>query len=466
MTDWKQCIRMILAAAMTAVLPMYASARMMDGAFLESASTVGRGAWNLRSVLEYGSKAKPMITNVSGANVELKVGYVLFPIEIRYGLNDRWEIGGDAGFELDKGGVNVTGGGSFLNGNGLRRLRLFGKWNFMPDMAAMADLAFAGDNTLYNSLDSFDFGLKFLYGPQIGGGALNLNLGFLFKSGDVNLGKTFQVDYKSVISYGIGYVRPFSNRFTGIVELAGATSPYKGKVGVSSTTGRLDLLFGGRLAMSDRMNLEGALGKGFQKGSPSFTLRGGIDIMWGQVSKRAASSDRWTPKDAKQSEQKPAAGTATQATKPAEEKPSGPVFEPPAQYETPKPPSQAPPAGPTVEERVQKSIADASDAFNRGDYASAATNYEAAIKLKDNDPLLHYNLATAYFQQKKYADAKKYFKNAMLLNPVDADSHLYLGYTYYYLQDQAGAIREWQKVLEIDPSNETARENLKALGVE
>lgn len=467
------CFWMIVAT-LIASHPAQALSKTTDGFTLETASTLNQGAWNLKSYLEFGSGAQPVtVTDGTGGKTAAKVDSIRLPIEVRYGLADKWEVGGDLGFESDDG-TEITAGGTtirVLDGSGLQRLRLLGKWNFWQDIAAMADLAFAGDNGLYYSLDSFDFGLKFMYGPQLGVGTFNLNLGILFKGGDADLdgdGKSSASEaYDNVFSYGLGYVYPYSDRFSGIFELVGATSPYKGGTDVG-TEDMMSFLFGARYGFTDQFMLDGGFGIGLGDGSPNFLMKVGMDWMWGAVPAEYSSapatpaSDRWTPSESGKA-QKPATAPSTPAKTPAANEP---YYEPPTSYSTPKPAEPPKPAGPTLEEQLQTRIADASAAFNRQDYASSAAHYEAAIKLKDNDPMLHYNLATTYFQLKKYADAKTYYKNSVSLNPADADSHLYLGYTYYYLQDQPSAIREWQKVLEIDPSNQLARDNLKSLGIE
>lgn len=468
-----------MLAMVMVIRPEVAVSKPMDGFRLESASTLNRGAWNLKSCLEFGSGAKPLIVTTAGGIVTVKVNTIRIPVEVRYGLTDNIEVGGDVGIESDAG-TKATAAGvttSILDGSGIQHLRLMGKWNFWHDLAVMSDLAFLGKNTLYYSLDSFDWGLKFMYGPQIGPGTFNFNLGFLLKGGDADLdgdgASTTAEGYNSVFSYGFGYVYPFSDKLTGTVEVAGSSSPFAGGTGVAAKS-LLSLLSSLRYGLSDQLLLDGGLGLGLGKGSPAFLLNLGIDWMWGAAPESmssAAPSQRWSPSgETKKAAEAPARAASSSAAAAAgtamPPKPDQPYYEPPTRYDTPKPAAPAAPSGPTAEEQLATRVGDASAAFNRGDYVTAASQYEAAIKLNDHDPMLYYNLATAYFQIKKYADAKIHYKNAVTYNPNDPDSHLYLGYTYYYLQDQQSAIREWQKVLEIDPANSLARENLKSLGAE
>ena len=66
----------------------------------------------------------------------------------------------------------------------------------------------------------------------------------------------------------------------------------------------------------------------------------------------------------------------------------------------------------------------------------------------------------------RYVEARPYFHAVIRLNPTDVDSHLYLGYVNYYLNDRASAAREWQRVLDLDPENALARNNLNSLGIQ
>lgn len=479
----------LIAGILLAVCPMAAESKMLDGFALESATTLPRGLWNLKSYLEFTSTAKPLsipqhLTN-SGADIVVKVDSIRLPVEIRYGISENWEAGGDLGFESDDG--EPDGAATYFDGSGLQRMRFFGKWNFLPDMAAMADLAFLGDNTLYYSLDSFDFGLKFMYGPQMGAGTLNLNMGFLIKGGSANFNggnskiKSSDMGYRGIVpTYGIGYVYPYSDQFTGIFEMAGGSSPLKGGSGIGSKSA-LSFFMGGRYGFTELFNLDGGFGIGLGKGSPRFLLKIGMDWQWGPAgggTSSSESSSRWSPTSEPREARKPEPPAPSKSSTPEPPKREGEMekaksekatsyYEPPPQppqYESPKPPAAPIPAGPSPEELFQTHVAAATSAFNQTDYSTAVTEYEAAVKIRENDATLQYNLATAYFQLKRYADAKTYYKNAITLKPSDPDSHLYLGYTYYYLQDQASATQEWKRVLEIDPANSLARENLKAMG--
>lgn len=462
------CAILVLLSLIIVTTPVDVRAKALDGLRLESASTLNRGAWNFKTGIDFGSKITPGSTSLAaGASTDLEANTIRLPLELRYGFTDNWEFGGDILIESDDGTqipASVSSSGTtqnWFNGSGLAHLRLFGKWNFWNDLSIMPQLSFAGDNGLYYGMDSFDLGLDFLYGPQLGAGRFNLNLGLLAKGGDaepVNIAGA-KADYKTVFRYGVGYVYPYTDRFMGIVELSGNSAILKG--GNSA----LEFDLGGRIGFSDRFFFSGFAGFGLGDGAPNFALNVGLDWLFGAVGdeKGREQSGRWAPKS-ESSSKKP----MKQEMAKKSETQQKPYYEAPAKYEVPKKTETQPQMSmqkqqaPAID--VEKRIQDATAAFNRQDYATAAAQYEAALQVKTGDAVLYYNYATAQFQLKNYKSAKTNYLNAVRLNPSDADSRLYLGYTYYYLDDQANAVSEWKKVLELDPTNQLARDNLNALG--
>lgn len=432
------------------LMPVSVHAKPMDGLMLESVSTLNRGAWDVGFGVEYGSGAEPVEGPfVSGTSKDaLKVNVIHAPLEVRYGLTDRSEVGWEAGFESNDGTTFPAGSnaaGTYFDGSGLQRVRMFGKWKMRPRLSWMAEVSSLGDNTLVSGADGFDFGVKFIYGPKLGAGRLMFNLGLLIKGGGSDFndnGVTGSVEqYHNPILLGAGYVYPFTSHFSGIFEFAASTAPFDGGSGFKAND-MLSVLAGFRYGWADRVFLHGGAGFGALPGSPNVAVRMGLSWLLGTVKTyaemQAESSDYWSPTEEMQAKLRQEKEKA--ARRPAEK-------------------TWAPPKEESVEDR----IAAASAAFGRRDYAAASAHYEAAIYMKNDDPLLHYNLATTYFLRKRYVSAKPYYLNAIRLNPADVDSHLYLGYTYYYLNEPASAAQEWQDVLKLDPDNALARDNLNSL---
>lgn len=435
------CARLFSVGLILLAVAFQAFAKPMDGIVLENSTTLSKGAWDIKFGVEFGSGAEPIEGPflAAGTKTPIEVDQMLVPLEIRYGMSGRSEIGWSVAYESDKGqkiaaGNNVPG--TFLDAGGLQRLRMFGKWKIRPRLSWIFDVAFLGNNALADGNDGFDFGVKFMYGPRIGAGQMLMNAGLIIKGGS---GADFNDNgvsaaaekYESPITFGIGYVYPFTDRFSGIFELAGNTSPFAGGAGFTAND-LMSVILGMRYGWADRFFLTGSAGVGVLPGSPGFSFKVGLNWTLGEsknYARMTEESDFWSPTEEMRA---------------------------------------------TVERQVLKPEADdlaevmakASDAFSRRDYVSAAAQYEAAVALKKDDPLIHYNLATAYFLLRRYFDAKPAYQNAIRLNPSDVDSHLYLGYTYYYMKNVSEAASEWQTVLNLDPSNTIARDNLASLGVE
>ena len=70
-------------------------------------------------------------------------------------------------------------------------------------------------------------------------------------------------------------------------------------------------------------------------------------------------------------------------------------------------------------------------------------------------------LAEVAFNQGDYPRAVLSAKRAVALVPSSAPYRMTLGKGYYKLMRYPDAIREWQKVLEIDPSNALAQKDIE-----
>lgn len=425
------------------LLPSSVQAKPTDGILLENASMLGRGGWEVKFSPRLGAGAEPIEGPflTATASDPIEVDQIVIPVEMRYGWSDQSEYGWFAAFESDDGktipaGSNVPG--TFLDGGGLQKLQFFGKWKIRPRWSWMVDAGFLGDNALVGGSDGFDFGVKLLSNPRLGRGHLLMNLGLDIKGGGGDFndnGVTASAEeYENPITFGLGYVYPFTGKLEGIFELAGSTSPFAGGAGFKGNH-LATVLMGLRYGWADRFFLSGGLGGGVLTGSPNFSVHIGLNWLFGSIRRYERSgedSDFWAPSEDMQRE--------------VERK-------------------MAPAPARDLEDELAERTAEAVETFNRGDYVAAAALYQAIINLKNDDALLHYNLATTYFLMKRYPAAKTSYINATRLNPNDVDTHLYLGYTYYYLNSLPQARREWQKVLELDPANELARNNLNSLEV-
>jgi tetratricopeptide (TPR) repeat protein len=88
--------------------------------------------------------------------------------------------------------------------------------------------------------------------------------------------------------------------------------------------------------------------------------------------------------------------------------------------------------------------------------------YERAAQAKPSDAGLLVKLGNIYFDQKKYADAEKWYLAALKLNSRDTTVWLDLGASYYLREprDLDKAIAAYRSALKIDPRHEKSLQNL------
>jgi tetratricopeptide (TPR) repeat protein len=99
-----------------------------------------------------------------------------------------------------------------------------------------------------------------------------------------------------------------------------------------------------------------------------------------------------------------------------------------------------------------------------GQHADATMYYSRALAADPSSFRAAYNLATTRYLDRDYSGAREYYLYAIKINPNDAEAHLYLGFSHFRLGDRDAAARSWRRVLEIDPGNAVALNNLQALG--
>ncbi len=111
---------------------------------------------------------------------------------------------------------------------------------------------------------------------------------------------------------------------------------------------------------------------------------------------------------------------------------------------------------------AENHIQAAKQAQTEGDYAQAATEYEAAVKLMPEVPELYGNLGIAYYLQKDYAKAIEVLNQALKRKPSQAGPSLYLGMAYIRLSRFAESIKPLQRVISLNPKQREAYINLSA----
>jgi len=95
------------------------------------------------------------------------------------------------------------------------------------------------------------------------------------------------------------------------------------------------------------------------------------------------------------------------------------------------------------------------ECFNKGQYLQAIEFYRRALEINDQDPVYHYNLANAWFNQGNFDEAIKNAENALQLDPGKTEALNLIGTSYQKKNDTATAITVFKKALEIHPHSDT-----------
>ena len=75
------------------------------------------------------------------------------------------------------------------------------------------------------------------------------------------------------------------------------------------------------------------------------------------------------------------------------------------------------------------------------------------IKSDPKNAGAHVQLGNAYFDAERYADAIKWYQQALSINPKNADASTDLGVSYYYSNRADDALKQFENSLRIDPKH-------------
>lgn len=102
--------------------------------------------------------------------------------------------------------------------------------------------------------------------------------------------------------------------------------------------------------------------------------------------------------------------------------------------------------------------------LNNEDYGKSIESYqtafESSLKVDFQAVALH-NMAYAYYLERDYTNAIKYFNHAYELNNALTQTFWFKGMAYYQLRDKQDVIREWENYLSLTPTGEQS-DNIRA----
>jgi len=82
---------------------------------------------------------------------------------------------------------------------------------------------------------------------------------------------------------------------------------------------------------------------------------------------------------------------------------------------------------------------------------SRAAQLKAAADSNPNDVATRVQLANLYFDHDRYAEAARWYENALKLDPRNVSVSTDLGITYYYMNQPDSALQQFERSLAIDP---------------
>jgi tetratricopeptide (TPR) repeat protein len=119
-------------------------------------------------------------------------------------------------------------------------------------------------------------------------------------------------------------------------------------------------------------------------------------------------------------------------------------------------------AGPTrhITQVAQKTPAASAPAQGQGQQSQAAVLDEekartliSAAESRPNDEAVRVELGNMYFDAERYADAIKWYEQALTINPKDPNVSTDLGVSYYYSNQPDRALAQFEKSLAVDPKH-------------
>ncbi|MGE0538350.1 MAG: peptidylprolyl isomerase [Pirellulales bacterium] len=117
----------------------------------------------------------------------------------------------------------------------------------------------------------------------------------------------------------------------------------------------------------------------------------------------------------------------------------------------------------TTADLAQEKQAQGIALFQQKKYDEASKLFREGLELLPSHHALHFNLAACLLNQRKFDDAEKQLRETLRLNAKHSKAHHYLGVILNTRGQKQEAIRHFREALRIDPTSKAARDALRAV---
>ena len=96
-----------------------------------------------------------------------------------------------------------------------------------------------------------------------------------------------------------------------------------------------------------------------------------------------------------------------------------------------------------------------------GQHDASLREFEAAARIDEKNPRLHYQLGVAYHRRNLLDHAILQYKRVVELSPDNVDAYVNLGDIYFHQNEFASALASYNAALAISPTNTYASRKAK-----
>lgn len=108
-------------------------------------------------------------------------------------------------------------------------------------------------------------------------------------------------------------------------------------------------------------------------------------------------------------------------------------------------------------DRVQASVDRCVALYRRGDLPGAIHELHTALRLRPDDPHLHFMLGNALYRNKDLQEAADEYGTTVQLSPAHFEAHMSRGFVLFELRQFPDALAEWTVAMRLQPNEPFAR---------